>query len=233
MYDLAINLPIYNEGNSISKVIDEWVDYLDSKNINYCIIFSEDGSTDNTKEVLHSYLGKNKNFINNIVQFRRGYSGAVTSGIELANSKYVLCIDSDGQCDPNDFIKFWDNRDKAEIIMGYRNPRVDSNVRKIYSFMFRVYHQILFGKSLIDPSCPFVLFEKNTYYKLDKYLHYTREGFWWGFVAAFKKIGLSFFELPVNHRVRLEGDTQVYNLSKIPGIAFRNALGLIKIKFMK
>ena len=128
---------------------------------------------------------------------------------------------------------FWENRDSADIIMGYRNPRVDSLARKLYSFLFKKYHQLLFGKTIIDPSCPYVLFNKDKFEKLRKYLNYTREGFWWGFVAGCTKIKLSFIELPVNHRVRLEGDTQVYDLNKIPSIAFRNALGLLKIRLMK
>ena len=53
------------------------------------------------------------------------------------------------------------------------------------------------------------------------------------FVAGCKKIDSSIIELPVNHRVRMEGETQVYKISKIPSIALRNAIGLLKIKFMK
>ena len=52
MYELAINLPIHNEEKSIANVINEWVVELDKLNINYCLIASEDGSTDNTKAIL-------------------------------------------------------------------------------------------------------------------------------------------------------------------------------------
>lgn len=130
MYDLAINLPIHNEGSSISKVIDEWDQRLTSLNINYCLIFSEDGSKDNTKDVLLSYINENNKYKNNIVETRRGYSGAVISGVKLADSEFILCIDSDGQCDPGDFENFWKRRNDADIIMGYRNPRVDNNLQK-------------------------------------------------------------------------------------------------------
>ena len=102
MYDLAINLPIYNEGSSISKVIDEWDQRLTAMNINYCIIFSEDGSKDNTKDVLLSYINENNKYKNNIVETRRGYLSS-NSGVKLADSEFILCIDSDGQCDPSDF----------------------------------------------------------------------------------------------------------------------------------
>ena len=98
-------------------------------------------------------------------------------------------------------LKFLKCRNDADIIMGYRNPRVDSNLRKIYSSMFKLYHRILFGKSLKDPSCPYVLFKKSYFLKLEKYLYFTLEGFWWGFVAGCKKINSSIKELPVNHRV--------------------------------
>lgn len=237
-FELAVNFPIYNEGNSISEILDEWINIIEKMGINYCLILSEDGSKDNTKEILKSKIKSNDRLINNITEERRGYGGAVLSGVELADSKYVLCVDSDGQCDPQDFIEFWKKKtfldeNNNSIVFGYRNPRADTLLRKIYSFSFRVLHFLLFPNLIKDPSCPYVLTKKKTFLELADLLTYTKEGFWWGFIAACSKRKNKILQLPVNHRVRFSGDTQVYNLKKIPGIAIRNAIGLFKIRLSK
>ena len=59
MYELAINLPIHNEEKSITHVINEWVDELKKLEIDYCLIVSEDGSTDNTKSILLKFIALN------------------------------------------------------------------------------------------------------------------------------------------------------------------------------
>ena len=105
-FELAVNFPIYNEGNSISEILDEWINIMEKMDINYCLILSEDGSKDNTKEILKSKIKSNDRLINNITEERRGYGGAVLSGVELADSRYVLCVDSEWACDPKDFIEF-------------------------------------------------------------------------------------------------------------------------------
>ena len=56
-----------------------------------------------------------------------------------------------------------------------------------------------------------------------------REGFWWGFCAACGKKNLSISEIPIRHRRRLKGDTQVYKLKEIPRIAVQNFIGLLKL----
>jgi glycosyltransferase involved in cell wall biosynthesis len=105
--EVSICLPVYNEAKSIKFVLQEWTKILERLKVKYNIICSEDGSSDGTKKILKSLSKKNKKIINNSSIFRRGYGKAVISGIEKSKSKYIVCIDSDGQCDPGDFIKFW------------------------------------------------------------------------------------------------------------------------------
>ena len=100
MYELAVNFPIHNEEKSISKVLNEWILELNQLKIDYCLVLSEDGSRDKTKSILSKFIIDNKRIVDNIVEKKRGYTGAVTSGIKIADAKYILCIDSDGLCDP-------------------------------------------------------------------------------------------------------------------------------------
>jgi hypothetical protein len=55
------------------------------------------------------------------------------------------------------------------------------------------------------------------------------EGFWWEFVAREHRRGLSIAEVPVSHRPRAAGTTQVYRLKRQPGIGFRHFIALFRI----
>jgi hypothetical protein len=59
------------------------------------------------------------------------------------------------------------------------------------------------------------------------------EGFWWGFIAICLKKNISIYQVKINHRLRLSGQTNVFHLNKIPLIALRNIYGLIKLKFLR
>ena len=67
---LSIVLPIYNEEKSIKKTILEWKNELDLLKIDYEIILAEDGSHDNTKNILFELINNDNNniYLNNIVE---------------------------------------------------------------------------------------------------------------------------------------------------------------------
>lgn len=232
MTQLTIVLPVYNEKDSIEFVLKEWKDELDKQDIDYSFVICEDGSTDGTKELLLK-LQKKYPLMLNQRQERRGYGGAVIDGIKSADSEYILCIDSDGQCDPKDFHVFWKDKEKAQVLIGWRKKRADPFQRKIFSFLFKIVFTTLFPITIHDPSAPFVLFKKQTIKPHMSYLIYLKEGFWWGFIAMCVKKKLAIHEIPISHRKRFKGETQVYALEKILGISIRNLLGLVKLKLEK
>lgn len=232
MDDLNIILPVYNERETLEIVIKEWTKELTKHRLKYHLIICEDGSKDGTKELLKK-IKKKYALILNQKDKRRGYGGAVIDGINEAQSKYILCIDSDGQCDPKDFSKFWKNQNKADVLIGWRVNRADNVQRKIFSTLFKKFFKILFPTPIHDPSAPFVLFQKKTILPHLEYLTYLKEGFWWGFIGTCVIKELNLCEYPISHRPRLKGDTQVYHPKEIPRIATTNLLGLVKLRFKK
>jgi len=234
MIELSIILPVYNERQTLPLLLSEWNDALKLLALDYEFVLCEDGSTDGTKDVLPQLQ---KQYPINLSQktYRRGYGGAVIDGILAANGKWILCIDSDGQCEASDANQFWNNRQEGSVLIGWRKARKDVVTRKIMSGLFGMLFNLLFAKNTIhDPSAPFVLFQRPTiepYIQTD--LSKMKEGFWWGFVAMCLKRKIDISELPINHRLRAYGKTQVYKLSKLPSIAIRNIAGLISIRFCR
>ena len=196
MYELAVNFPIHNEEKSITKVLNDWIFELNKEKIDYCIILSEDGSSDETKSILSKFIAGNLRIIDNVVEKKRGYTGAVISGIKIADAKYILCVDSDGQCDPKDFIKFWNKRFEISdgVMIGNRKNRKDNYLRLLCSKFFGIFHFLMFPNKIKDPSCPYVFFEKKLIDRIEIYLNYVEEAFWWLFIAACIKKKLIFFK---------------------------------------
>ena len=235
--DLSIIFPIYNEENSIKETLLEWKKEIDFLKIKYEIILAEDGSLDNTKKVLNDIIINDgeKIFLSNIVENKRGYAQAILSSINIANGEFILSVDADGQCDPKDFKKFWEKKNNIhnDILIGNRESRKDKFFRLLISKIFLVFHRILFFSKIKDPSCPYIFCRKKTFLELKKYLNFMIEGFWWGFIAASLKENKKIYQIDINHRKRTTGSTNVFLYYKIPSIAFRNIIGLFKIKFFK
>jgi glycosyltransferase involved in cell wall biosynthesis len=229
--NLSVILPVHNEVDSLERVVFEWDASLRKiAGLYHVFIICEDGSTDGTKELIIE-LERRYSILNNSVSRRRGYGQAVRDGIGLAETDYVLCIDSDGQIGPDEMNEVWGRRSVDRFLIGWRYPRLDPPARLMYSKLFRLYHRMLFPNRLHDPSCPFVLGHSKLLERVTPFLVHMKEGFWWGFVGACWKLKIPIDEIQIRHRERFAGDTQVYKLAKMPGIIFRNGIGLLKLRF--
>jgi dolichol-phosphate mannosyltransferase len=225
--DIEVLLPVYNEAESIESTVREIYGEL-SRKINVGFIICEDGSKDNTREILRR-LAKGLPMRLNLSEGRKGYSRAVCEGMRMLESDYLLCLDSDGQCDPKDFWMFWDARDQADVVLGWRTDRADTSTRRVFSRFFYLIYQTVLRTPVHDPSCPYVLIKKAVALRLCGELGAMKQGLWWEFVARVHRRGYSIKELPVHHRLRTAGATQVYHWRKMPGIFFRHVAAIFHI----
>jgi len=98
--NLSIIIPVYNEEESIEKVIIDLREYSAEKKYNYEIIVVNDGSTDRTKEILEKIDGiKIINHLEN-----QGYGAALKHGIKQSQGDLILITDADGSY-PHESIK--------------------------------------------------------------------------------------------------------------------------------
>ncbi|MGA2259693.1 MAG: glycosyltransferase family 2 protein [Thermoguttaceae bacterium] len=225
--EVEILLPVHNEGDSIEAVLREIHAEISPK-VAMQFIVCEDGSVDHTKEVLRR-LDRELPMKLMIADERKGYSRAVRDGMQALSAPYLLCLDSDGQCDPKDFWQFWDCRQQYDVVLGRRVHRADHPWRRICSRGFYLLYQVFYHVPVHDPSCPYMLAGKDVIARLVPELGAMQQGFWWEFMARAHRRGFSIRELPVQHRERFAGDTQVYKLRKLPGIGVRHFAALFKI----
>ena len=224
---VEVLLPVHNEAESIEATIREIYEEL-SPRVDAGFIICEDGSKDNTREILQK-LAHDLPLRLNMSPARKGYSRAVREGMQMLEADYLLCLDSDGQCDPKDFWKFWGVRDDYDLIIGWRVHRSDTLMRRTFSRFFYGIYQAVLRTPVHDPSCPFVLVKKPVAQRIVGELGTMKEGFWWEFVARLHRRGYRIKEVPVHHRLRAAGVTQVYKWKKLPGIFLRHVGGIFRI----
>jgi glycosyltransferase involved in cell wall biosynthesis len=133
---LTIVIPAYNEAESLPNIMGELIAFCEERN--WHIIIVNDGSRDNTKDILKKYEG---NKILKVIHHKlnRGYGGALKTGISNVTTKYCVTIDSDGQHDMHDVEIMYKKmiETNADLIVGNRRGNAG----------LKLYRE--FGKSII------------------------------------------------------------------------------------
>jgi len=219
-------LPAHNEAQSIGGTIREFSEVTASQGFDVRFLVCEDGSSDGTADVVRA-IGDQQPVKLLTSSERKGYSRAVVDGLRATTAQIIGFIDSDGQCDPADLSRLAAALDGADLVVGYRNPRADTVTRKLMSGAFKLVYERLFPVRLHDPSCPYLLIRRPALEKiLSGNLGILKQGFWWEFNARAQAAGLTIQQVPVSHRTRAAGQTQVYLPKRIPRIAYEHLLGL-------
>ena len=227
--ELEILLPVYNEVEYLEKLLSG-IHKSINKKIRYNFLICEDGSTDDTKEIIKKLKKKYK--IRLITgKKRKGFSRAVQDGLKASKSDFILMMDSDGQCDFSNILKFWKYRDQFDSINAFRKKRIDYAYRKVFSNVCYIFYQLLFNVPLKDPSFTFILVNKKVYRSLRNYKVLCPDGFSWEFNARSKLKGYSFKEIPIIHKRRKYGETKIYRYANLPKIALKHFIGMLKIRF--
>ena len=154
---LSIVIPCYNEAKDIASNVEKVKSYLLEKKIDYELLLVNDGSKDNTKEIIESIEGvKALSYEKN-----RGKGGAVKYGIENATGDYVLFMDADLSTDISAIEKVIELAPNYDLVIGSRHAK-DSVIKKkqpwtrvFIGWCCRVLVKMLFHTKLKDTQCGF------------------------------------------------------------------------------
>jgi glycosyltransferase involved in cell wall biosynthesis len=132
MKTICIIAPIHNEESNINLFYDRVSAVLDQTDLDWRILFINDGSSDNSQQILDD-LSKNNNRIQ-LLSFTRnfGKESAITAGLDYAHSDAVIPIDTDLQDPPElmlDMIKYW--QQGFDIVYAKRRDRAGETFIKL------------------------------------------------------------------------------------------------------
>ena len=156
MMDLSIVIPLYNEDESIDELHSKIVSSLSNSSLNYEIIFIDDGSSDNSWNIIKDVTKR----FNNIRAIRflinYGKSMALSAGFKLTKGEVVVTMDADLQDDPNEILQLYNvliNED-YHIVSGWKRKRYDSLIFKnLPSKLFNWAARLSSGIKLNDFNC--------------------------------------------------------------------------------
>ena len=168
MKKLSIVIPAYNEEKNLKKEVLNGVEnYLDNLKINYEVLIVDDGSTDQTKEIIKEYISKNHKF-KLIENSHGGKAIAVLTGMEKAEGEIILFTDMDQATPINQLEKFLPMFENGfDIVIGSRSGRKGAPlVRKLSAWGFSILRAIILGLPFKDTQCGFKAFNKLSIEKI-------------------------------------------------------------------
>lgn len=171
--NLWLVMPVYNEEEAISTVINDWTHALSEAGVNYTLCVLNDGSKDTTLEKIYE-CQKNNDRIKVVDKSNTGHGQTCVTGYKLAlehKSDWILQLDSDGQCDPGFLKLFLQESGKSKAIFGYRKKREDGRARFFISRFVSLFAYAATGVWLKDANVPYRLMHSSVVKKALPYIH--------------------------------------------------------------
>jgi len=165
---LYIVMPAYNEEANIEDVVAQWSNVLTEINkrreVKSKLLIANDGSKDKTFEIMQRLTAQYPDF-EPLDKPNSGHGATILYLYRKAiegGADYIFQTDSDGQTAPEEFWKFWENRDKYNFIIGSRDTRQDGIGRVFVTNILRLVVWLTFGEWVKDANTPFRLMKTES-----------------------------------------------------------------------
>jgi glycosyltransferase involved in cell wall biosynthesis len=205
--DLSIVIPLFNEDESLPHLM-EWIErVMLSNNYSYEVIMVDDGSTDNSWNVIEGLRVKNDAVKG--IKFQRNYgkSAALNEAFKAAQGDVIITMDADMQDSPDEIpeLRRMVLEENFDIVSGWKKKRFDNKLTKnIPSKLFNAAARRSSGIKLNDFNCGLKAYKKKVVKSIEVYGEMHRYIPILAKWAGFRKIG----EKVVEHRARQFGVTK-------------------------
>jgi glycosyltransferase involved in cell wall biosynthesis len=225
MTDLSLVIPVYNEKDNLSLLMDAIEAALAPIDKTWEVVFVDDGSRDGSLDVLTELAEKYPDHVR-VVVFRRnfGQTAAIAAGIDHSDGSIVVLLDADMQNDPADIPMLLAKLDEGyDLVSGWRKDRKDNRfTRTIPSNMANGLISWATGVHLHDYGCTLKAYRRQALEGFRLYGEMHR------FIPVFAhSVGAKIAELPVRHHPRKFGVAK-YGLERTVKVV----LDLFTVKFL-
>lgn len=208
---LSVIIPMYNEKENLARgVLGEVKDYLEKQKFNWEVIISDDGSTDESREIVKNFMQKFPNF-KLLKNPHGGKPFAIRAGVARAEGEICVFTDMDQSTPISEIEKtlpfFHPPAGGFDIVIGSRGiERKDFPwYRRLMSWGFRSFRRMILLNNLVDTQCGFKAFKKSVGREVfTKMTIFQKRGKGWRvgawdveFLFVAEKMGFRIKEVPV------------------------------------
>jgi dolichol-phosphate mannosyltransferase len=165
-FDLTIIIPLFNEAENLNPLSERLSDYLENSNWNSCVLFVDDGSTDQGRIILRQLCSQNERFQFIRLSTNAGLSAALKAGIDQAKTPLIGYMDADLQTAPEDFELLLSEIGGFDLVTGIRMSRQDHPIKKISSLIANAVRNAVTGDGISDTGCPLKVFRREMAQKI-------------------------------------------------------------------
>ncbi len=225
MHNLSLIIPVYNEAQNLPILYESVQKTLKANKDIWEVIFVDDGSRDDSFDVLKSLVEKDPEHVR-VIAFRRnfGQTAAITAGIDHAHGEIIVLLDADLQNDPADIPMLLAKLDEGyDLVSGWRKERKDNRLtRTIPSNVANGLISWVTGVHLHDYGCSLKAYRREALEGFRLYGEMHR------FIPVFAhSVGARITEIPVHHHERKFGRAN-YGLDR----TLKVILDLFTVKFL-
>jgi glycosyltransferase involved in cell wall biosynthesis len=223
--EISVVVPMRNESPNVERLYREVTASLSQFGRSYELLAIDDGSRDDTFELLSRIQAKDPRV--RVIRFRRnfGQTAAFAAGFHHARGRYIVTMDGDNQNDPADIpgMILMSEQQDLDIVCGWRKDRKDAFVnRRLPSMIANAIISSATGVKLHDYGCSLKVFRAEVVKQMKLYGEMHR------FLPAIaSEFGVEIGEKVVNHRARTHGQSN-YGIMR----TFRVVLDLMTVKFL-
>jgi len=199
---ISVVIPVLNEEESIESLYKQITSNLSAFNIE--IIFINDGSTDNTKDIICNILKSDSRV--KLINFNKNYgkAAALSEGFKISNGDIVVTIDGDLQDDPSEIPSLIDKINQGwDLVSGWKKIRKDSLMKILASRIFNFVTRLKTGIKIHDFNCGLKAYKSQVVKTIRIYGHLHR------FIPVLAhNEGYKVAELAVKHYPRKHGHSK-------------------------
>ncbi len=204
MKKLSIVVPLYNERESLPELYDRIMDSLRAMNVEYEIIFVDDGSTDGSHGVLRELRERDAHV--SVIRFlaNTGKAAGLQAGFDAATGDYLITMDADLQDDPAEIPALVAALEGGlDMVSGWKRDRKDPLTKTAPSKFFNMVVRFFSGLPLHDFNCGLKAYRSEVVRTFRLYGELHR------YIPVLAKFnGFRVGEIPVEHHPRKYGHSK-------------------------
>ncbi|MDD2551905.1 MAG: glycosyltransferase [Dysgonamonadaceae bacterium] len=211
-YRFTILIPEYNEEDNIFPLEKKLQLFLPQSSYSTCVVFINDGSTDDSLNRIREVCGRNNHFFYISLEKNGGLSAALKAGIDYTFSDYVGYMDADMQTDPEDFNLLLEDIDDYGLVTGIRANRKDSFFKKLQSNIANSFRRMMTKDGVSDTGCPLKVMHTDLAKRIPLFNGMHR------FLPALILLqNRKVQQIPVRHYPRFAGESKYHLWNRLTG----------------